>query len=115
MSISQFVRDGLIDPGRIATVVNSDAADVAFTAGLEYFEIQGSNLSSQKSQNHLRQLVEILSRTERRFGHPQLAYAWIRSEPLYGLNGLTAMNHIQVGRGSHVLAYIDDYEGRACA
>ncbi|WP_413716171.1 antitoxin Xre/MbcA/ParS toxin-binding domain-containing protein [Sphingobium sp. B8D3D] len=36
-----------------------------------------------------------------------IAYAWIRSVPLPGFSGATAMSLIQEGRADDVLEYID--------
>ena len=55
-----------------------------------------------------REMMEILRRVEAHTGCATLvAYAWFRSEPLPGLDGMTPHQLVRRGRADHVHAYLD--------
>ena len=64
-------------------------------------------VQSPKTQTRLREMVQILSRGEQRFGSALIAYAWYRSEPLAGFSGLTPMQLVRDGHATEVMDYID--------
>ncbi|WP_413715154.1 antitoxin Xre/MbcA/ParS toxin-binding domain-containing protein [Sphingobium sp. B8D3A] len=60
-----------------------------------------------RRQTRFRELIDVLDKVGPRFGSLLIAYAWIRSVPLPGFSGATAMSLIQEGRADDVLEYID--------
>lgn len=107
MALSKFWHSGQIHPAKVASAVNANLSDIAYTAGLEPYELEGEFAASERTQRHLRELVEILNRLESRLGSCQMAFAWARSQPLASFGGMTAMQLIQSGYSHNVLAYID--------
>ncbi|ATI43591.1 hypothetical protein CBW24_15695 (plasmid) [Pacificitalea manganoxidans] len=108
MALTQYSDDGLFLPQKIAAALRTTSAEVARTVGLGRDAVQRKDrLSSDKTQRRLREMAEILNRTEPRFGSALMAYAWYRSEPLPGFSGLTAMQLVRDGRAGDVMDYID--------
>lgn len=108
MNIEAFQTRGYFDPRLIAKQLLTSFEDVAYTAGLGKDAVQrGSRVQAPKTQRRLRELVEVLNKVEPRFSSALIAYAWIRSQPLPGFSGKTAMQLIQDGRAEEVLEYVD--------
>jgi hypothetical protein len=108
MALTQYSDGGLFLPQKIATALRTTSAEVARTVGLGRDAVQRKDrVSSDKTQRRLREMAEILNRTEPRFGSALMAYAWYRSEPLPGFSGLTAMQLVRDGRAGDVMDYID--------
>ena len=108
MGLAQYANDGLFVPGKIASVLRTTSAEVARTAGLGRDAVQRlDRVRSAKTQQRLRQMVEIINKAEPRFGSGLMAYAWYRSQPLAGFSGQTAMQLVKSGRADEVLDYID--------
>ena len=66
-----------------------------------------ARISSAKTQRRLRELVEVLTKVEPRFGSELLAYAWYRSDALHGFDGRTAMQLVQEGKAQQVPEFVD--------
>lgn len=108
MDLASFAENGHLAPMRIADVLRTTTEEVARTVGLGKDAVQRKDrIRSVRTQQRLREMIEILNKTEPRFGSPLLAYAWLRSEPLSGFGGRTAMQMIRDGRAGDVLDYID--------
>lgn len=108
MNIEAFQTKGFFDPRLIAKQLLTSSEDVAYTAGLGKDAVQrGARVLAPKTQRRLRELVEVLNKIEPRFSSSLMAYAWIRSQPLPGLSGMTPMQLIQDGRAAEVLEYVD--------
>lgn len=108
MRLETFAEGGQFAPGRIAEVLRTTMDEVARTVGLGRDAVmRPDRVASPKTQRRLREMVEILNRVEPRFGSALIAYAWFRSEPLAGFDGLTAMQLVRDGRASEVMDYID--------
>jgi hypothetical protein len=99
---------GFFAPRKIADAFRTTSEEVARTAGLGKDAVQRKErVRSDKTQRRLRQMVEIINKTEPRFGSALMAYAWYRSEPLPGFSGQTAMQLVRSGRSEEVLDYVD--------
>lgn len=108
MSLVQYSDDGFFAPRKIADAFRTTSEEVARTAGLGKDAIQRKErVRSERTQRRLREMVEIINKTEPRFGSALMAYAWYRSEPLPGFSGQTAMQLVRAGRAEDVLDYID--------
>ena len=108
MHIASFAEAGKFEPRKIAAALRTSAEEVAQTVGLNKDALQRrTRINSDKTQRRLRELVEVLNKVEPRFGSELMAYAWLRSEPLAGFDGRTAMQLIQSGQAGQVLDYID--------
>lgn len=108
MSLVQYADDGFFAPAKIAHTFRTTSEEVARTAGLGRDAVQRKErVRSDRTQRRLREMVEIINKTEPRFGSVLLAYAWYRSQPLSGFSGQTAMQLVRSGRAEEVLDYID--------
>lgn len=108
MSIAAFTHQGFFDPRRIARQLLTTSEDLARTAGLGRDAIQrDARIRTPKTQRRLREIVEVITKVEPRFGSSLIAYAWFRSQTLPGFAGQTAMQLVQAGRSNDVLDYID--------
>lgn len=104
----EFCDNGTFAPKRIATALRTTSEEVARTVGLGRDAVQRKDrIASDKTQRRLREMVEVITKVEPRFGSKLIAYAWYRSEPLPGFSGFTAMQLVRDGRADEVLDYID--------
>jgi uncharacterized protein (DUF2384 family) len=108
MALAQYAEGGLFEPRKIASVLRTTSEEIAMTVGLGKDALQRrTRIASDHTQRRLRELVEVLNKVQPRFGSALMAYAWLRSEPLPGFDGFTAMQLVQDGRAQQVLDYID--------
>ena len=108
MGLAQYSDNGFFAPRKIADALRTTSEEVARTAGLGRDAVQRKDrIGSDKTQRRLREMMEIINKTEPRFGSALMAYAWYRSEPLPGFSGQTAMQLVLNGRADEVLDYID--------
>ena len=108
MGLAQYAENGLFAPAKIATELRTTSQEVAASAGLARDAVQRrERLKSPRTQQRLREMVEILNKVEPRLGSTLMAFAWYRSEPLPGFANQTAMALVHQGRAGEVLAYID--------
>lgn len=108
MGLVQYSDDGFFAPRKIADAFRTTSEEVARTAGLGKDAVQRKErVRSERTQRRLREMVEVINKTEPRFGSALMAYAWYRSEPLPGFSGQTAMQLVRAGRAQDVLDYID--------
>lgn len=108
MDVDKYTRDGIFDPSVISKTLRTTTDEVALTVGLSqdsFHKIE--RINAPETQKRLRELVEALNKITPRFGSDLIAYAWLRSEPLPGFGGMTAMRLIQSGQAQDVLEYID--------
>jgi hypothetical protein len=112
MNMAALARDdGLLDPVKIAAPLRTTVAELADSVGLGSDALQRrSRVGSPKVQTRLRELVELLNIMEPRMGGPLIAYAWLRSEPLSGWGGWTAMELLRQGKARQVRDYIDSVD-----
>lgn len=108
MSLAQYLDNGIFAPRKIAEAFRTTSEEIARTAGLSKDAVQRkARVCSDRTQQRLREVVEIINKVEPRFGSALMAYAWYRSEPLSGFSGQTAMQLVRGGRAGEVLDYID--------
>lgn len=108
MSVTDFGENGVFMPAKIAAALRTTSAEVAQTLGLGRDAVQRKDrVPADKTQRRLREMVEVINKVSARFGSPMMAYAWYRSEPLPGFDGLTAMLLVRDGRAAEVMDYID--------
>ena len=108
MSLAAYSDHGLFAPNKIAKALRTTSEEIARTVGLGKDAVQRKDrLRSDKTQRRLREMVEIVNKVEPRFGSALMAYAWLRSEPLPGFSGQTAMQLVRDGRADEVLEFID--------
>ena len=108
MGLTQCANRGLFAPRRIAQTLHTTIEELARSAGLEKDAVQRKDgIASDKTQERLRELVEVINKVEPRLGSALMAYAWYRSQPLPGFSGQTAMQLVRSGRADDVLGYID--------
>ena len=108
MALAQFAENGFFAPKKIADALRTTSEEVARTAGLGRDAVQRKDrIRSNKTQQRLREMIEIINKVEPRFGSSLIAYAWYRSQPLPGFSGQTAMQLVRSGRADDVLDYID--------
>ena len=108
MNLHSLARDGVFAPTQIAALLRTTNDELARTIGLGKDAVQRkARVSSDKTQRRLREMVEVLNKVEPRFGSALIAYAWYRSEPLAGFDGMTAMQLVREGRANDVLDYVD--------
>ena len=108
MNILAFTDNGQFSPARVAEMLRTTKEEIAGTVGLGRDALmRPDRIASAKTQTRLRELVEILNRVETRFGSALIAYAWCRSAPLPGFDGLTAVQLLRDGRAGEVMGYID--------
>jgi uncharacterized protein (DUF2384 family) len=106
--IAETLDRGRFDPRKIAATLMTTAEDLARSAGLGRDAIGRTvRIDQPRTQRRLREVVEILSKAEPRFGSALGAYAWYRAQPLPGFAGQTAMQLVQEGNASEVLEYLD--------
>ncbi|MDQ0316972.1 MbcA/ParS/Xre antitoxin family protein [Amorphus orientalis] len=108
MNLADYAEDGFFAPRKVAVELRTTSDEVARTLGLSKDALQRtSRLQAPRTQQRLRQMLEILNRVEPRFGSPLVAYAWYRSEPIPGFGGLTPMQLVRDGRADEVMTFID--------
>jgi uncharacterized protein (DUF2384 family) len=88
--------------------IMATAEDLARSAGLGQDAIARTfRIDQPRTQRRLREVVEILTKAEPRFGSALGAYAWYTAQPLAGFAGQTAMQVVQEGHASEVIEYLD--------
>lgn len=108
--------DGALDPVRIAKPLRTTVAETADSIGLGHdAPHRRDRVPTPKVQKRLRGLVELLNVMEPRMGGPLIAYAGLRSEPLSGWGGWTAMDLPRQGKAQQVRDYIDSVDARIFA
>lgn len=108
MSLATYAEAGFFAPRKIAVTLLTTSDDIARSAGLGKDAVQRkSRVRSDKTQRRLREMVEVITKVEPRFGSALMAYAWYRSQPLPGFSGQTAMQLVRAGRADEVLDYVD--------
>ena len=86
MHITNFAEAGQFEPRKIAAVLRTSAEEIALTVGLGKDALQRrARIGSDKTQRHLRELVEVLNKVEPRFGSDLMAgqpCSWCRKAKL---------------------------------
>lgn len=91
----------------IAALLHVTKADLAIAIGLPREAVSKvSRLAAPNTQARLRDLMEILTRTQAWAGSIGQAFAWYRSQPLPSFGDQTAEDLVKEGRAEAVKAYL---------
>ena len=108
MQFHEFVEDQVISPTLVAAALRTTKSEIAGTLGLGKDALtRVSRVRARKTQDRLRQMLEILIRVEAAAGSPLAAYAWFRSEPLPDFGGATPDQLLREGNADKVHACLD--------
>ena len=111
MQIQAFIQDDQFSPALIASALRTTQAEIADTLGLPRDALsRKARVRAPRTQNRLRQMLEIMRRVAEHNGSALLAYAWFRSEPLPGFGGMTPQALVREGHANWVHDYLDDIE-----
>jgi hypothetical protein len=100
--------DGLVDADRVAAEFNLTKASLAQTLGFAEETLQRfSRASAQKTQQRLREMLEILTRVEPWAGGMPQAMGWYRGQSISALGDQTAEALVKGDQAAVVRAYLD--------
>lgn len=101
-------RDGLVAIKRVAEELRMSKAGLADTFGIARVTLQRkARAAAPKTQNRLREGLEIVNRVSRWAGGPVQAMAWYRAEPIPAFGGRTAEALVKEGKAVAVRDYLD--------
>ncbi|MFD0860448.1 antitoxin Xre/MbcA/ParS toxin-binding domain-containing protein [Roseovarius aquimarinus] len=107
MTILDYQKGGMFTPDRIAAVLMTTRDEIARTVGLGRDAIaRAERVRQPRTQRRLREMIEIVNLAAPRMGSAAMAYAWYRSEPLDGFDGMTPMDLVQAGHADWVRDYL---------
>ncbi|MCB1342103.1 MAG: DUF2384 domain-containing protein [Pseudooceanicola sp.] len=108
MQLASCVKGDVFRPELVADALRTTKAEIASTLGLgrDAFS-RAERVRAPKTQRRLREMLEILNRTERQAGSALAAYAWFRSEPLPGFGGMTPDQLVRDGHADFVHRHLD--------
>jgi ribosome-binding protein aMBF1 (putative translation factor) len=111
--VVSFMSD-LTDPGgiiladRVAKYFGMSKAQLAETAGLNQSVVhKPARLKAAKSQNRMREMLEIVGRVMEWAGSKEQGMAWYRAQPVPAFGGRTAESLVKDGKASTVRDYLD--------
>ncbi len=108
MQIHEFVQDEQFSPALVARALRTTQAEIAETLGLPRDALsRQTRVGAPRTQNRLRQMLEILHRVSEQSGSTLYAYAWYRSEPIMGFGGMTPVQLVREGHADWVHAHLD--------
>lgn len=100
--------DGTVDVDALSGILLVTKADLVAATGLSLGDApESSQECSEAVQLRFLALTRILERTTPWAGHPRIAFAWFRSQPLPSLGDFTAEDLLKMGRVSAVEGYLD--------
>lgn len=109
-TLSQLVIDqqGYINPAELAKALHTTTQSMAGHAGISVSTISKKDrVMSIKTQQKLRDVVEIITKASYWSGSIFQAFAWYISEPIPAFGGLTAENLVVNGEAFIVKAYME--------
>lgn len=105
---STFVRTGLIAPTELAEAFGLSVTSLARTVGLAPETLQRTaRARAPKTQERLREAIEIIRRVSDWAGGDIQAMAWYRAQPIPAFGGRTAEALVKEGRADAVRDYLD--------
>ena len=112
MSVSFALLDAIqndfIVPAHVSDRLHITLAELALTLGISRDSVtKTARLQSKATQARLREMLEILNRTEPWTGSLLGAYAWYRSQGLASFGDATAETLVRQGRGNDVRSYLE--------
>jgi len=97
-----------VDLEALAGILRVTKADLVAATGRHLGDApESSQECSEAVQLRFLALTRILERTAPWAGHPRIAFAWFRSQPLPSFGDLTAEDLLKMGRVSAVEGYLD--------
>lgn len=109
-TLAQLVIDknGYINPAALAKTLHTTTQSIASHAGISVSTISKKDrVISIRTQQKLRDVIEILTKASYWSGSIFQAFAWYISEPIPAFGGLTAENLVVNGEASIVKAYME--------
>jgi hypothetical protein len=105
---SYMDKGGQIPIDRVAGEFGMSKAQFAETAGIPRENLyRGERSRTAKTQNRLREMLEIISRVADWAGGKEQAMAWYRAQPLPAFGGRTAEALVKDGKAVSVRDYLD--------
>lgn len=106
--MSQFTSNGLIDVDAVSTELGITKASLAHSLGLAEETLQRtSRASAPKTQQRLREMLEILTRVTPWAGGAVQALGWYRGQSIPALGDQTAEAMVRSDQAAVVRAYLD--------
>jgi DNA-binding XRE family transcriptional regulator len=101
-------REGVVDVEDVASRFGMSKTQVAETIGLSVETLYRSErATAAKTQNRVREMLEIISRIADWAGGKNQAMAWYRAEPIPAFGGRTAEALVKEGKATAVRDYLD--------
>jgi hypothetical protein len=101
-------KSGLVAIDRVADTFGMSKTQLAETVGLGREALyKATRLRAVKTQNRVREMLEIVSRVSEWAGGKEQAMAWYRAEPIPAFGGRTAEALVKSGQASAVRDYLD--------
>ena len=109
VALSMFMSaDGLIEAEDVSTAFGMSKSQLAQTMGVKPETLQRAARSiAPRTQNRLREMLEIVSRVTGWAGGQTQAMAWYRAEPIPAFGGRTAEALVKEGRAGAVRDWLD--------
>lgn len=108
IAIRSRLPDGSVAIDKLAGVLLITKSELAAATGLPTDAVwRTARSKSSRTQKRMRELVKILDRVMPWTGHPRIAYAWYRSQPLPSFGSATAEDLLKVDRSRAVEAFLD--------
>jgi hypothetical protein len=102
-------KGGTILVDRVARNFGMSKAQLAETAGLNQSVVhKPARLKSPKSQNRMREMLEIVGRVMEWAGSKEQGMAWYRAQPIAAFGGRTAESLVKDGKAGVVRDYLDN-------
>lgn len=100
--------DGSVEPAQLAIALRTTSRDVVRSAGLaDDVARRASRARAPKSQQRLREMIEVIDRVTEWAGGRDFAVAWYRSQPIAAFGGQTAEALVKAGHANAVREYLD--------
>jgi hypothetical protein len=101
-------KSGLLAIDRVADTFGMSKTQLAQTVGLGREALyKSTRLRAAKTQNRVREMLEIVSRISGWAGGKEQAMAWYRAEPIPAFGGRTAEALVKTGKASALRDYLD--------
>ena len=99
---------GTILVDRVARGFGMSKTQLAETAGLNHSVVhKPARLKAPKSQNRMREMLEIVGRVMEWAGSKEQGMAWYRAQPVPAFGGRTAESLVKDGKAAAVRDYLD--------
>lgn len=103
--------DGSFDISALKRMLLVTKAELAASMGLTLDDELGDHWqASDEGQRRIDELVYVLERTTPWIGHPRMAFAWYRSQPLPSFGDMTAEDLLKMDRFSALSQYLERVE-----